>query len=186
MLKKPDARRLSFMAVVIALASVLIIIAGAFPFLSVAFATLSGAVLFVIGYEYGFKSGFLAFFLTLILTAILAYDKEPVLYFAVLLGEYPGLKGVIETKCPKKTAAQYILKLITFNLAMALIMILAYYFNPFSVEEITKITSNLALVIIVFLGVGNAVFLVYDYALTGFISYYIMKLSAEVRKRIKH
>ena len=173
------------MSLIIALSSVLIVIAGIVPIMSIAFATLAGAVLFIVSYELGFKSGFLAFFLTLILTAILAYDKESVFYFAALVGYYPMLKGVIETKFRQKPAVQYILKLIVFNLAMVIVMILAYYFNTFSIDEIKKITSNIALIVVVFLGVGNAVFLVYDYALTGLISYYIMKLSNEIRKRIK-
>ncbi len=106
-----------------------------------------------------------------VLSVILLPDKMVALEYFFLGGVYPILKYIFEGKFNK--AVQWILKFVYLNLALTAVLVAAKLLFPF--DEAWDILGPVTYV------VCNLFFLLYDYAMTTFISYYIFKL----RKRFK-
>ena len=110
---------------------------------------------------------------TAILSLILLPNKTPAAFYTLFFGFYPILKEKFE-KMPR--AVCWLLKEITFNISLILVGIFAVWL---------MLGENNALVNPITIGVAvvlaEAVFVLYDIALTRLISFYIMVL----RKRLK-
>lgn len=105
-----------------------------------------------------------------ILSILLVPDKEAVVYYIALFGYYPIVKQMIEKK--KNRIIQWLLKLLTFNMA-----VIAAFFVTVYILGVPKESFEIAGYYLpwVFLIIGNPVFVLYDVALTGVVLMYIIK-----------
>lgn len=105
-----------------------------------------------------------------VLCILLLPDKFVALEYIALGGLYPILKSFLERlgKLPS-----WVLKLVYFNCALTVcVLVSAYVLHS---EEFTSAAWY------ILYGVGNVFFVIYDVALTSFISIYVLRL----RKRLK-
>jgi len=106
------------------------------------------------------------------LCLIMLPDKFIALEYITLGGLYPILKAFFE-RLPKLPS--WVLKITVFNVMLTACLLLAKFVLSVPSDEI-------GFSIIVYL-VGNAYFIFYDYALTVFISYYMVKLRHRMKIR---
>lgn len=105
-----------------------------------------------------------------VLAVLLLPDKFVALEYIVLGGLYPILKSFLERF---GRVFSWILKLIYFNCALTICVLLAM----FVLHSQDFVSASWILIY----GAGNVFFVVYDIALTSFISVYVLRL----RKRLK-
>lgn len=114
-----------------------------------------------------------------IVTSVVAFLilplKTPALFYAIAFGFYPIIKEKAEKK---STVLSWAIKIITFHVSMALILIGFWILAPSILEGNLKV-----LVMIGFYLACLAVFIMYDIALTRVITFYLRRL--RYRFRIK-
>jgi len=100
-------------------------------------------------------------------------DKSVILIYTLFLGYYPIVKSLAEKL--GKPAAQWCIKLAVFNAALSAAWFLfsSLVFAP----GIHKLGTA-----VVFIA-GNAAFILYDIGLTKLISFYIVRISKNIRKK---
>ena len=130
---------------------------------------LGSMVITVIVIEAGAPIGWLSYFAVSVISLVLLPYKLPALLFALFAGYYPMIKQKAE---PLGRVVPWIIKLASFNVALTLTVILCE--KVFSLGE-----HFFALSPLLYVG-GNAIFVLYDIALTRLIIFYIFKL----RKRL--
>ncbi len=135
-------------------------------------------LLIAIVIEYGAKWALGVYAVVSVLSFFVAGDKEAVLYFAMLFGYYPVLKAFIEGKLKSKLV-QYVLKFALFNAAAVGSFFIATKLMAVPAEEFTLFGIYMPLV---FLAFGNLFFLLYDFALTTFVVFYVRK----IREKLLH
>lgn len=96
----------------------------------------------------------------------------------MLFGYYPVLKAFIEGKLKSKLV-QYVLKFALFNAAAVGSFFIATKLMAVPAEEFTLFGIYMPLV---FLAFGNLFFLLYDFALTTFVVFYVRK----IREKLLH
>ena len=104
------------------------------------------------------------------LSILLLTDKFAAVEYIVLGGIYPIIKSFAE-RLPRLYA--WLVKLVYFNVMLTLALILAKY--------VILITEDWAGMNVIVYACANVFFIVFDYAMTMFISIYVIKL----RKRLK-
>ena len=150
---------------------------GIFTFSTYALPAIAGILTALAVIEISNKWGWLVYAATSLLSVILPNDKEAVLLYIFFFGFYPILKSHLEKL--KSRPLEYTLKLILFNVCVVVAVWLATVVLgiPFEmIEGIGKWTIPLLLVM------GNIVFILYDFALTGVISQYLHRLHPRIRK----
>lgn len=160
--------KIAVCGLVSALSISLMFLSAVIPASTYACPALAGIVLVVLMIEFGPKWALSAYAATALVTFFLVPDKEAVINFVMFLGFYPILKGMIER--PKSKILQWILKFALFN-----VCIIAAFLISVNILSIPKESFNVGGVYLpsLFLLVGNAVFLLYDLALTRVVSRYI-------------
>ena len=158
-IQKPTFK-IALCAIIAALAVMLMLITSLIPVGTYALPCFAGVLLIAIVIEYGAKWALGVYAVVSVLSFFVAGDKEAVLYFAMLFGYYPVLKAFIEGKLKSKLV-QYVLKFALFNAAAVGSFFIA-----------TKL----------FLAFGNLFFLLYDFALTTFVMFYVRK----IREKLLH
>lgn len=139
---------------------------------------IAGILFMIPAIEFGTKWGFLCYGITAVLSLILPTEREALIVFIGVLGYYPILKMLIERI--GKRPLEMLIKLAIFNVSVVasyfvIIKILGY--NVFANEYAGWKVTAIALLV-----VGNAVFLVLDYAITNLIRLYFFKLRRPIRK----
>lgn len=166
-----NTSRIALCGVLTALCTVLMFATGLIPIATYALPALSGVLLMVIVMEIGKNWAWAVYGAVSLLSLLLAADKEAVLLFIAFLGYYPILKASLEQI--KNKVLVYALKFLVFNLAMIISFFLSIYLLSIPQESFTVFGIYLPWV---FLLLGNAVFLVYDYALSGLVLLYYARL----------
>ena len=172
--------KVSLGGVVAALSLVLMLLTSIIPFGTYAFPAFAGILLVLLVFNLGYAYAFAVYFVTAVLSFLLVTDKEAALYYALFLGFYPILKGVIE-RIPSKPV-QYIVKLALFNVCM-----IAAFYIGISLLSIPKESFNLFGVYLpwVFLILGNIVFIIYDLCITRLVTLYLLKWHDRLNKNTK-
>ncbi len=139
---------------------------------------IAGILFMIPAIEFGTKWGFLCYGVTAVLSVILPTEREALIVFIGILGYYPILKMLIE-RIDKKPI-ELLIKFAVFNVSIiasysVIIKILGY--NVFQNEYAGWKVTAIALLV-----VGNAVFFVFDYAVTSLIRLYFFKLRKPIRK----
>lgn len=162
------SRKVAFGAVVASLSLVFMLLTGVLPVGTYALPCFAGILLVSIVIEFGVAWAIGVYTGVTVLSFLIASDKEAVLYYAFILGIYPILKSFFERI--KLKWLSFGLKLIYFNL----VAIAAYYVSIFLLsipeESFSLFGVNMPLV---FLLMGNAVFVAYDLCLSRLIAFYL-------------
>lgn len=114
-------------------------------------------------------------------------NKEAVMYYVAFFGYYPVLKAVLESKLPRW--AEYVLKLLTFNVSILLsgVVLVKVFGMPYNdllgIDGESAFFAKYALPIM--LGMGNAVFILYDVALTRLLTAYIYVWQKKLHKLLR-
>lgn len=153
-----------------AIALVLMMLTGVFPFGTYAFPVIAGVMLIVIYLEFGFRWSMLVYGVISIMSVLFVSDKEAALFFLLLFGYYPVVKSFIERI--KSKIVQYIIKLAIFNAAAASVYFLMLFVFGMPADSFELFGVNIPLI---FLIVGNFVFLIYDLAINVVVAQYLQK-----------
>ncbi len=114
-------------------------------------------------------------------------NKEAVVYYVAFFGYYPVIKAVLESKLPR--VAEYVLKFLIFNVSIILsgVVLVKVFGMPYNdllgIDGESAFFTKYALYIM--LGLGNAVFLLYDVALTRLVTAYIYVWQKRFHKLFK-
>ncbi|MDY4813789.1 MAG: hypothetical protein SO152_08080 [Ruminococcus sp.] len=153
-----------------AIALVLMMLTGVFPFGTYAFPVIAGVMLIVIYLEFGFRWSMLVYGVISIMSVLFVSDKEAALFFLLLFGYYPVVKSFIERI--KSKIVQYIIKLAIFNTAAVSVYFLMLFVFGMPADSFELFGVNIPLI---FLIVGNFVFLIYDLAINVVVAQYLQK-----------
>lgn len=139
---------------------------------------IAGILFMIPAIEFGTKWGFLCYGVTSVLSIILPTEREAMIVFIGVLGYYPILKMLIERI--GKRPLEILIKFAVFNVGVVasyyvVIKILGY--NVFANEYAGWKVTAVALLVL-----GNAFFLILDYAITNLIRLYFFKLRKPIRK----
>lgn len=162
------SRKVAFGAVVATLSLVLMMLTAVLPVGTYALPCFAGILLVIIVIEFGVPWAIGVYAGVSILSFLLASDKEAALYYTLILGIYPILKSFFERIRFKWLS--FILKLLYFNM----FAVAAYYISIFLLsipqESFSLFGINTPLV---FLLMGNVVFVAYDLCVTRLIVLYL-------------
>lgn len=161
------AKKIALGASITALCCVLMLITAVFPFVSYAAPILAGLLLVFIAIEINKKWAFLCYITVSLLSLVVTADYSAILAFILFFGYYPILKGVIEKI--RKPVIEWILKVISFNLAIFLGLMLMFFIigaDAFLKEYLMYGYIGLAVLLVL----ANAMFVLYDIFLTRMIS----------------
>ena len=163
-----------------ALGVVLMFLTGLIPIGTYALPAFAGVLLIVAVIEIGAKWAWMIYAAVAVLSLLFAADKEAALLFVLFFGYYPVLKSFLERISNK--VLSWISKFAVFNVAVVACFFLAVNFLQLPEDSFTVFGIYLPWV---FLILGNAVFLIYDIALSGLVATYVEKLHHRVTKTLK-
>jgi hypothetical protein len=151
-----------------ALCLVFMFLTGIIPLATYMMPALAGAMLAVVVIEAGAKTALLAYVAISVLSLFIVPDREAATMFIVFYGYYPLAKVRLEQL--RSRALEYAVKLILCNAAaVAGYAAVIYIFGIPMMQPGTFGQYS----VLVLLGLWNATFLFYDYALTRYITVYI-------------
>ena len=163
-----------------ALGVVLMFLTGLIPIGTYALPAIAGVLLIVAVIEIGAKWAWMIYAAVAVLSLLFAADKEAALLVVLFFGYYPVLKSFLERISNK--VLSWISKFAVFNVAVVACFFLAVNFLQLPEDSFTVFGIYLPWV---FLILGNAVFLIYDIALSGLVATYVEKLHHRVTKTLK-
>ncbi|MFR4142904.1 MAG: hypothetical protein ACLT1K_02405 [[Clostridium] leptum] len=163
-----------------ALGVVLMFLTGLIPIGTYALPAIAGVLLIVAVIEIGAKWAWMIYAAVAVLSLLFAADKEAALLFVLFFGYYPVLKTFLERISNK--VLSWISKFAVFNVAVVACFFLAVNFLQLPEDSFTVFGIYLPWV---FLILVNAVFLIYDIALSGLVATYVEKLHHRVTKTLK-
>lgn len=178
MLLVMKTKKLSFCAVMAALATVLMLI-GYFPYLTYAVPCIASLAIMAVVIELNKKSAFLTYLASL-LPIFLFCEMESKLLYICLVGFYPILKALFE-KLPSRIL-EYLLKIVCLNVAVFLIYLASTFVFGISFDDMGQIGEYGAIVLI---AAANIAFLAYDFCLTTMAQFYIIRIHKSVKKLLK-
>lgn len=148
-----------------------------FPYATYALPALAGAIIIPFVVETNARSGWMLFAALAILAMIVSPDMQAKVLFIGFFGYYPVLKAQLEKGA--KRWLEWVLKFLVFNVSMIVcysLMLFVFHLDPKSFEVAgVNVAWGLLLA-------GNAVFLLYDYAMTNVISLYIRKFHPMIQR----
>lgn len=162
------SRKIAFGAVVAALSLVLMLLTGVLPIGTYAFPCFSGILLTAIVIDFGIPWAVSVYAGVSVLSFLIVSDKEAALYYVFILGIYPILKSLFERI--KLRWLSFALKLVFFNLMAVAAFYLSIYVLSVPLESFSIFGVNMPLL---FLVMGNAVFVVYDICVTRLVFVYV-------------
>ena len=158
--------------------SVVVMLLAHVGVLTYAVPALAGTLLVIIYLEFGIKNAFTVFITVSVLSFLLS-EKEASLCYCLFFGYYPLIKAYFERV--KSKIVQWILKILLFSVAFALVIILATF-----VLAIPMDTMSFGIYYIVGLCLSlEVMFVLYDIALTRVITLYLVTYREKFRKMMK-
>lgn len=153
--------------------SVVILYLGSFiDVLDASMAVIASLMTVIVVIEFGRSASWSIYAVTAVLSLILLPNKSPAVMYAAFFGFYPILKETFEKR---NKIASWVLKEITFNIALVVCFLVIRFLIFIGIPEIPTMMYVLGALLL------EAVFILYDLALTRLISFYIFNL----RKRLK-
>ena len=121
----------------------------------------------------GVGAGFLCYGATALLGLLLLPDKGCALLYALFFGLFPMVKYAVERL--RKLPVELMLKLAFFNL---ILVIFLFVFSTL----LFPLLPELMRTPLPLFGIGNVVFLIYDYGFSKLITYYASRIRKAKRK----
>ena len=164
-------RAIAVCAMLAAIGVVVLYLGSLIDVLDISMAVIASLFAVVAVIEYGGVAPWAVFAVTAIVSLIILPNKAPALMYAAFLGFYPIVKEKLE-KIRSKIAS-WVLKEIIFNVCLVVMMAAAKHFLiPL---------DNMFVFEIIFFGLANVTFVVYDIALTRLISTYLFSIRKKFR-----
>lgn len=137
--------------------------------LDISMAVIASLCVIIAVIEYGKGAPWMVYAATSILAFLLIPNRLPAIFFALFFGFYPILKEKLERK---RKIISWILKEIIFNVCLAVIIVI--YLLLF--YQGSSINIPLPWLIVLAVILCEAVFILYDIALSRMITFYVIKL----------
>lgn len=164
---KKQTMQVAFSAVVAALSTVIMAMAGVIPVATVALPALSGLCVIPVVYEFGVRWGFGVFAVVSVLSFFLVADREAALMYVVFFGYYPVLFAFFGRI--KKLWLRVMVKVLVFNTAMVLETLAALFVLgiPYEALFFGGVWGILLMLVLL-----NLLLFIYDYTIPGLIIMY--------------
>ncbi len=175
-----NTKKLVLSSIVTALSTFIMIIAGFIPIGTYAIPVIASLLYVILVKEAGISWAVMSYAATSLLSLIVCLDKEAAVCFILFFGYYPILKMIIEKI--KLKIVSIIIKLIVFNASMTGIFFIAKYLLMIPDDAYTVFGLYIPWLM---LALGNIVFIIYDYALSGLVKQYDRHWSSTLKKIIK-
>ncbi len=172
------SKRIALCGMLSALSLVIMLIAY-FPYLTYTLPALAGIMFAIVMVEVGAKWAWGSFVTTAILSLLLC-EKEAAVIFVAFFGYYPIVKANLERISLK--IVEYIVKFLLFNIAVVVAYLVIIYIFSIPIENMGQFGQYTLLIL---LGLGNVVFVIYDFALSTAYQEYMLKLHPKVKKILK-
>ncbi len=153
-----------------ALCLLMLFMTGMVPFATYALPALAGIVLIPVVIENGYKAAIMVYVAAAILSVFLVPDREAMLLFIAFFGYYPILKSKLE-KIPFRFL-EFLIKLVLFNFAVVVSYLFIIYVMGIP-DILTEFGEFGRYSVYILLGMGNFVFVVYDFVLTNIVTIYV-------------
>ena len=163
--------------VISALSVFIMFLSGIFPFLTYVIPLFAGLLLIVTVQEVDLKWSFFIYSAVAVLSLLIVADKESAVMYACFFGYYPIAKKILDSKFSK--VISWILKFILFNFSIVAGYLGVIYVFSIPFEEMEEFGKYTALV---FLGLGNIIFVMYDFMITNLSIIYNRKIHSRVVK----
>lgn len=171
------SKRIALCGMLSALSLVIMLVAY-FPYLTYTLPALAGIMFAIVMVEIGPKWAWGSFVTTAILSLLLC-EKEAAVIFVAFFGYYPIVKANLERISLK--AIEYIAKFLLFNVAVIVAYLVIIYVFSIPIENMGQFGQYTLLIL---LGMGNVVFIIYDFALSTAYQEYMVKLHPKVKKML--
>ncbi|MBE6546267.1 MAG: hypothetical protein E7668_02350 [Ruminococcaceae bacterium] len=171
--RSANIRKLTTCAMLAALGVVLLYLGSMIEVADLSMAVLASLLCVFAVIEYGGSAPWLVFGVTGLLSLILIPQKTPAVFYLLFFGYYPILKEKLE-KRPR--VISWVLKEVIFNIALVLILVLSRFLLMAS-------DAQPILLYVIFAVLAEAIFPLYDIALTRLISLYLYKLRKRFRMK---
>lgn len=180
--KGKASRRIAFGGIAAALSLLFLFLSGVFPFAEYTCPALAGIVLIALVIDFGKPTAWIAYGAVALLALIATPNKESAVLFVFFLGYYPILKSNIEQL--RSRVAEWAVKLVAFNLMGALAYLLLI--NVFGMTGLLEeMSGGMQYGLLLFWGLGNIAFVVYDLALSRLIQLYCLRVRPKFRSVLK-
>lgn len=163
-------KQLTLGGILVALTLIFLYIGSIIPTNRLTFLTLASCLIPIAIISISLKSALLIY-LSSFLLGILILPKNLIILYGLFFGFYGAVKSIIEKK--NNLPIEIILKLVFFNLSLILIYFLGNL-------VLGAIVNNMPIIVLWF--IAQIAFLVYDYALTIIISFYVKNLAKHINK----
>ena len=169
--------KLALCGITTALCVVCMFLTSIFPYATYALPALAGLLLTFIVIECGKRWAIAVYAATALLSLFLTPDIEAKVMFIAFLGYYPVLKAIYESL--RRPYFAWLLKFCTFNGSVILAYFVTVSLLKIVPNEFELFGVNLPLL---FLLLGNVVFLLYDIGMTQLIQMYIQRFCPRIKK----
>ena len=164
-------KKVALCAMLSALGVVVLYLGSLIEVIDISMAVIASLFAVVAVIEYGHLAPWAVYAATGILSAVLLPSKLPAVMYIVFFGFYPIVKEKIEKI--RYRFVGWIVKEIVFNVCLISLMLIAKWFmlDP----------EGMLVFEVIFFGLANVTFVLYDIALTRLISVYIFRLIRKFR-----
>lgn len=176
-----NTSKIAFAGMLSALTVTVMFATALLPFMTYALPAIAGFIITIAVLELGETWAWMVFGAVSFICLFLVPDKEAVMIYVFFFGYYPILKRKLESKVPRFW--EWVLKFLLFNIAMLIAYAIIIYVFGIPLDETGDLGQYAA---ILFLALGNVVFLFYDIALSKLIFAYIKLWQPRVRKLFRH
>ncbi len=173
--------KVSLGGIISALSLFFMFLTGFMPLFVYVIPALTGAMLLIIYVEINARWAFFTYISVALLCLFITPDKEASLLYIMFLGYYPLLKILIEKI--KSTVSVWVLKLTAYN-----VMIVAYYQVIIRVVVNVDLTEDIGSLgkygALIFLGITNLIFILYDIAISRLKDLYIKWFRKKILRKV--
>lgn len=174
--------RIAFGGIISALCIVLLLCTGLFPFATVALPAVAGVMMIPVVVELGAKWAYLVYAVVAAVSFFVTPEPAAMLMFVFFFGYYPIVKSSIERI--HKNMLEWAMKFLIVNAALIVLFLLArWIFGLAAVLPDIRVFGKFTF--LVFWLAANAVFLVYDLALTRLAGGYIRWFKPKYMDRLR-
>ena len=165
---RKQTKYLTVSAMLAALGVVLLSLGAMVEVLDISVAVLASLLTVYAVIEMGGAYPWLIWLVTSVLSLLLLPQKTPALFYACFAGFYPILKEKLERR---RRLILYLIKLAVFHLCLGVMVAVMYLFIP----DLLRMGEAAWLPIALYVACV-ACFILYDFALTKIITYYLVRL----------
>ena len=166
--------------IITALSVFIMFLSGIIPFMTYVIPAMSGLLLIVTVREAELKWSFFIYCAVSILSLMVVADREAAVMYTFFFGYYPVAKEFYDTRL--KGLLKLFAKFITFNISVVLGYLFIVYIFAIPIEEMEEFGKYTNLVL---LGLGNIIFVMYDFIIFNLTVIYKKVWHSRINKIFK-